>query len=114
MTEKPTTPPKKEPPRRRAVWRIARGRSGGSLALAIFVHWAIQAGRDVLAADGDPNNPLPAKLFPSEGKHRAQRPANAELVRSKPLPANPHAQALQHKASLSIDNNGRATRGETV
>ncbi|MFT8956693.1 MAG: hypothetical protein ABF917_03280 [Gluconobacter oxydans] len=107
MAEKPTTPPvKKEPPRRRAVWRIGRGRSGGSLALAIFIYWAIQAGRDVLAADGDPNNPMLSKLFPSEGKHGVKRPATAELEGSKLWLANTLAQALEHNASLAIDMGG--------
>lgn len=106
MTDKPTAQPKKEPPRRRAVWRIGRGRSGGSLGLATFVHWAIKDGRPVLAADGDPNNPMLSKLYPVNGPNGVERPENAELEQSKLWLATTLAQAVEHSASLVIDMGG--------
>ncbi|GBR25568.1 hypothetical protein [Gluconobacter japonicus] len=103
---KPTPTPVPTDHARRAVWRIGRGRSGGSLALGIFTFWALAAGRRVLVADGDPNNPTLSKLFPADGGNGVQRPANAELEASKVWLANTLAQALTADASIVIDMGG--------
>ncbi|MFW7270227.1 hypothetical protein ACMAUO_20110 [Gluconacetobacter sp. Hr-1-5] len=92
--------------KRRVVWRIGRGRSGGSLGLSCFTHWAIEEGRPVLAADGDPNNPTLSKLFPSDGPYGVERPITAELEASKIWLANTLAEALSEKASIVIDMGG--------
>lgn len=91
---------------RRALWRIGRGRSGGSLALSVFILWAIKDGRPVLAADGDPNNPTLARLYPSEGPHGVTRPGDAELETSKLWLAETLASAIDKGASVAIDMGG--------
>ncbi|MFT8642785.1 hypothetical protein [Gluconacetobacter sp.] len=101
-----TTPRSDERHQRRSVWRIGRGRSGGSLALSCFMHWAIEAGRPALAADGDPNNPTLSKLFPSDGPYGVDRPTSAELEASKIWLANTLAEALSEDASIVIDMGG--------
>ena len=91
---------------RRALWRIGRGRSGGSLALSVFIYWAIREGRPVLSADGDPNNPTLARLYPPEGPHGVMRPENAELETSKLWLAETLASAIGKGASVAIDMGG--------
>lgn len=99
-------PDERPTPKRRALWRIGRGRSGGSLGLSVFVYWAIMEGRFVLAADGDPNNPTLSRLFPPEGPHGVERPVDAELETSKLWLAATLAKALEKGASVVIDMGG--------
>lgn len=51
----------------RALWRIGRGRSGGSLGCAVIARHAIGLGRKVLVADGDINNPMLSRIYPPMG-----------------------------------------------
>ncbi len=108
-------PDERQPaPKRRALWRIGRGRSGGSLALSAFVYWAIKASRPVLAADGDPNNPTLSRLYPPEGAHGVDRPKDAELETSRLWLAGSLAKAIENGASIAIDMGGGDRVGEEL
>jgi hypothetical protein len=114
MSEK-ATPPKAEAARgARAVWRIGRGRIGGSTTLGLFARWAIEAGRGVLAADGDPNNPMLSRLFPPDGPHGVKRPESAGLEGSKLWLSAALAEAVTKKASIVIDMGGGDRVGEEM
>ncbi|MBB2158093.1 hypothetical protein HLH33_17625 [Gluconacetobacter diazotrophicus] len=114
MSDK-TTPPKAEATRTaRAVWRIGRGRIGGSTTLALFTRWAIEEGRGVLAADGDPNNPMLSRMFPPEGPNGVERPESAGLEASKVWLSAALAEAVTKKASIVIDMGGGDRVGEEM
>lgn len=118
MSEKP---PRKLTPQEivtlallRAVFRVGRGRSGGSLICAAIVYWAINAGRGVLAADGDPNNPTLSRTFPAEGPNGAPRPATAEMEASRVWLANVLALVVERQTSVVIDMGGGDRVGEEL
>lgn len=90
----------------RALWRIGRGRSGGSLGCAVIAKHAIGLGHKVLVADGDINNPMLSRLYPPEGVHGVGRPKNATLETCKVWLADTLAKALEQQASVVIDMGG--------
>jgi len=90
----------------RAVWRLGRGRGGGSLGCAIVAHNAINAGRPVLVADGDVNNPTLSRIFDPKGPNGIERPRNAELETSKTWLATALATAISRQSSIVIDMGG--------
>ena len=90
----------------RALWRIGRGRSGGSLGCAVIARHAISLGHKVLVADGDINNPMLSRLYPAEGAHGVGRPKNATLETCKVWLADTLAKALEQQASVVIDMGG--------
>ncbi|MBS0987840.1 hypothetical protein JK182_03935 [Acetobacter okinawensis] len=107
MSEKPTTlSPNTAGHSRRAFWRIGRGRSGGSLGCAGIARRAIALGHPVLIADGDINNPMLSRLYPTTSLHGVERPTSATLETSKVWLADILAQALQREASVIIDMGG--------
>lgn len=90
----------------RALWRIGRGRSGGSLGCAVIARHAIGLGRKVLVADGDINNPMLSRIYPPNGPHGVERPADATLETCKVWLADTLALALKKNASVVIDMGG--------
>ncbi|MEZ7137948.1 hypothetical protein [Komagataeibacter sp. SM21] len=90
----------------RAVWRLGRGRGGGSLGCAVIAHNAIEAGRPTLVADGDVNNPTLSRIFDPNGKNGIERPLDAELETSKTWLAASLATAISRQASIIIDMGG--------
>jgi hypothetical protein len=102
-TSKVPTAPTHTP---RALWRIGRGRSGGSLGCAVIARHAIGLGHKVLVADGDINNPMLSRLYPPNGSHGVERPADATLETCKVWLADTLALALKKNASVVIDMGG--------
>lgn len=100
------TPSTSSPTMKRALWRIGRGRSGGSLGCAAIARRAIGLGHSVLVADGDINNPMLSRLFPPEGAHGVSRPKDASLETCKTWLADTLARALEAQASIVIDMGG--------
>ena len=91
---------------RRVIFRIARGRSGASLGCAVIASRAIDAGRPVMVADGDVNNPTLSRLYPPTAPYGAPRPVDAELETSRTWLADTLAIALERDASLIVDMGG--------
>lgn len=100
------TPSTSSPTMKRALWRIGRGRSGGSLGCGAIARRAIGLGHSVLVADGDINNPMLSRLFPPEGAHGVSRPKDASLETCKTWLADTLARALEAQASIVIDMGG--------
>jgi len=105
-TDTVTTAAPGKPRPERVVWRVGRGRSGGTLGCAVIAHRAMIQGRSLLIGDGDVNNPTLSRMFDQKEKNAVERPKDAELETSKIWLANSLADAVARRSSIIIDMGG--------